>query len=240
MPDGDTFPSGPLAVVDRTTADRIFADLSHLILSGDLPPGAKLSEPDLAARFGTSRAPLREALRRLAERKLVTHIAHQGARVIRLTPARITEIYQIREALEGVAAREAALRMSDAAIAELRALLDLHAGRVSASDRYFQGTEDDDFHFRIIHACGNEMLTALLLDEYYLLIRLLRRQIHHPAGVAQRALIEHRRILDAIADRAPDLAETMMRRHIAAAFTRLRAGLPDTSPTPRPRKEASA
>ncbi len=240
MPDGVASDTICRAADDATAADRLFAAVGELILSGAIEQGAKISEPDLAARFGTSRAPLREALRRLEERKLVTRIAHQGARVTRLCPERIAEIYQVREALEGIAAREAARHMPEAAIAELRRLLDLHEARVTAHDVYRQGSEDDDFHFRIIRGSGNQMLIRLLLDEYYLLIRLLRRKLSRPGGLAQRALVEHRRVLDAIAERDPELAEAMMRRHIAAAFDRLRQAMVVPNPAPRPRKEDKA
>jgi DNA-binding GntR family transcriptional regulator len=204
-------------VQELTTADRLLDLLSEAIVSGEMAPGAKISEPELAARFGTSRAPLREAIRRLEERKLVTCIAHQGARVTVLSPARIREVYLVREVLEGAAAREAAARMSPEDLAELYRLLETHEARIASNDVYLQGAADDDFHFRIIRASGNATLISLLLDEYYLLIRMFRRQLGQVGGRARRALFEHRRIADALADRDGDLAELLMRRHIAAA-----------------------
>lgn len=203
--------------LDLTAADRLFGLLSEAIVRGEMTPGAKISEPELATRFGTSRAPLREAIRRLEERKLVTRVAHQGARVTVLSPARIREVYLVREVLEGAAAREAARRMSTEDLQELQRLLADHEARIASNDVYLQGDADDDFHFRIIRASGNATLESLLLDEYYLLIRMLRRQLRQVPGRARRALFEHRRIADALADRDGDLAELLMRRHIAAA-----------------------
>jgi len=203
--------------LDLTAADRLFGLLSEAIVRGEMAPGAKISEPELAARFGTSRAPLREAIRRLEERKLVSRVAHQGARVTVLSPARIREVYLVREVLEGAAAREAAQRMSAEDLGELQRLLAAHEARIASKDVYLQGDADDDFHFRIIRASGNATLESLLLDEYYLLIRMLRRQLRQVPGRARRALFEHRRIADALADRDGDLAELLMRRHIAAA-----------------------
>jgi DNA-binding GntR family transcriptional regulator len=226
MPEGSYSPESAEAAGEDTAADRVFVGLSELILTGAIAPGIKISEPELASRFGVSRAPLREALRRLQERKLVTRIAHQGARVTVLSPPAIAELYLVREALEGVAARQAALAMSDAAIDELRLVLEEHEARVTERDVYLQGAADDDFHFRIIRASGNDMLITLLLDEYYLLIRLLRCQLPQRGGSARRSLTEHRRILDAIADRDGALAEILMRRHVAAAYARLVCGMP--------------
>ncbi len=202
---------------DLTTADRLLDLLSEAIVSGELAPGEKISEPKLAARYGASRAPLREAIRRLEERKLVTSVPHQGARVTVLSPARIHELYLVREVLEGAAAREAASRMSAEDLEELYRLLATHAARIESNDVYMQGAADDDFHFRIIRASGNATLIGLLLGEYYTLIRMIRRQLRQVGGRARRALFEHRRIADALADRDGDLAELLMRRHIAAA-----------------------
>ncbi len=228
MPDG-SMPCEPDLALD-TAADRLYGVLSEMIVSGALPAGAKISEPDLAARFGTSRAPLREAMRRLQERKLVTRIARQGARVTVLSPARIGEIFLVREVLEGAAAREAARCMPDAAIAQLHDLLDAHEARVAASGAYLQGADDDDFHFLIIRGSGNETLSTLLLDEYYLLLRMLRGQLQPRDDSARRALTEHRRIADALADRDGELAEMLMRRHVIASHGRILSSLPGIAP----------
>jgi DNA-binding GntR family transcriptional regulator len=217
-------------------SDRLFEQLAEAIVAGDLPAGAKISEPDLAARFGTSRAPLREAIRRLEERKLVSRIAHQGARVAVLSPARIAEIYAVREALEGIAAREAASRITAADIARLRDHLARHSALLDGVDGedYRQGVADDDFHFVIIRASGNATLIDLLLDQYYALIRMFRLQHRQVAGRARRALIEHQRITDALADGDGEMAELLMRRHIAAARAGIAAAI-DANPEITPR-----
>lgn len=212
-------------------SDRVFDQLSEAIVAGELLPGAKISEPDLAIRFGVSRAPLREAIRRLEERKLVSRVAHQGARVAVLSAARISEIYMVREALEGVAAREAAHRMGGEDVGQLRALLSSHEQSFGGDgDTYRMGSADEDFHFRIIRASGNATLIALLLGEYYALIRMFRRQHRQVAGRARRALVEHHRITDALADRDAELAEFLMRRHIAAARIGIEQALAAAAP----------
>src|ERR1700691_4269822 len=85
---------------DRTRAEQLFRRLSDAIVSGELPPGAKLSEPVLARQYGVSRGPLREALNRLQERHLVVRTAHIGARVAELSAQVLTETFVVREALE--------------------------------------------------------------------------------------------------------------------------------------------
>lgn len=220
-----------------SVSDRLFQQLAEAIIAGELPAGAKISEPGLAARFGTSRAPLREAIRRLEERKLLSRVANQGARVAVLSPARIAEIYAVREALEGIAAREAASRITPEDIARLRAHLERHEAILDTvdGDDYRQGVADDDFHFVIIRASGNATLIDLLLDQYYALIRMFRLQHRQIAGRARRALIEHRRITDALADGDGELAEILMRRHIAAAREGIAASM-DVSPIIKDKK----
>jgi DNA-binding GntR family transcriptional regulator len=95
-------------------------------------------------------------------------------------------------------------------------------------DDYRQGVADDDFHFVIIRASANATLIDLLLDQYYALIRMFRKQHRQVAGRARRALLEHRRITDALEDHDAELAELLMRRHIAAA----RAGIAEALAQP--------
>src|SRR5262245_49733861 len=97
-----------------TLADRLFDDLLLAITRGELAPGSKISEPVLAKRYGVSRGPLREALNRLQERKLITRLANQGARVAEQTPRALSDLFVVREALEGMAVRQATLRCSAA------------------------------------------------------------------------------------------------------------------------------
>lgn len=202
-----------------TIADRAFSAISNAILSGELPQGSKISEPELSRKLGISRGPLREAIRRLEERKLVTSLPRLGARVVELTPARLSEIYTIREALEGISAREAARHITAEEIENLRSLLRAHGEQLERADgsMYAQGLADDDFHFAIARYSRNETLFRLLCDEYYQLIRLFRQQHKVVSGRARRAYVEHCRILDALADHDCDLAELLMRRHISAA-----------------------
>lgn len=205
---------------DATAAHRIFEQLSEAIINGELAAGTKVQEIALAVRFGVSRAPLREALRRLEERKLLTRAPRLSARVTTLTPARIAELFAIREVLEGVAAREAAMKMRPADVDHLRDLLRQHEAALQEGedDVYRQGTADDDFHFFIIKCSNNEMLHQILCNEYYNLIRLARRQHSRVPGRARRALLEHHQLVEALAERDGPFAEILMRRHIAAAL----------------------
>ncbi len=203
----------------RTLADKVCEQLVTAIVKGDIPPGQKISEPELARTYGISRGPLREAIRRLEGLRLVVRIPHVGARVVSLSPNELIEIYRVREALEGMACRLAAENMTAEDIASLRDLLYLHEKNIEKIDgrSYFQKEGDLDFHHRIVQGSKNEKLLELLGGELYHLVRMYRYQFSVSKSRPQRALKEHHRILDAIEERDGELAELLMRRHISAA-----------------------
>ena len=210
-----------------TIATRLTEELTDAIVTGEIAAGEKIREPDLANRYDVSRGPLREAIRRLEGRGLVKHVPHAGVRVVTLDLEEVVELYAIREALEGMAAKLAAENMSDAEVEAIRELLDEHETAVQRSEgrEYFQQEGDLDFHYRIVQASKNQKLTALLCGELYHLVRMYRYRSSRTASRPQRALTEHRRILDAIAERDGELAELLMRRHLSGARESIAAQL---------------
>lgn len=202
-----------------TLADQVFERLRKAIVEGEIPAGAKISEPELSRSYGLSRGTLREAIGRLEACSLVERKPNVGARVVTLTYRELIEIYHIREALEGMAARQAAEAMSDEEIADLRTLLESHGRQMAqeGGDGYFQKEGDLDFHFRIVMGSGNRRLAQLLCNDLYHLVRMYRYQFGMAGPRAERAYAEHGRIVDAIADRDGELAEILMRRHVRAS-----------------------
>ncbi len=194
-------------VVKQTVADRLFSQLSDAIVTGEIEAGSKISEPELAKQFDVSRAPLREAIARLEACNLVTRKANVGARVVELSFKELLEIYRIREALEGMAARLAAEQMSDE---------DIHALRHMLEDerRTDSGELNHDFHYAIVKGSGNDRLSHLLCDDLYSLMRMYRFQLGRENTRASSAPREHHAILDALLDRDGEMAEMLMRRHI--------------------------
>ena len=198
--------------------NTIFNQLVEAITSGEFEPGQKLSESDLARRLGISRGPLREALGRL-EGRLVTRTPRLGVSVIDFDRDDLEHLFLVREALEGMAARLAAERMTAAELGRLRELLAHHASQpeLAAGSAYYQRSRDDDYHFTIVKAARCERLERMLLDEVYYQLRIHRLRSSTRPGRAPQALSEHREILDALASRNPDAAEGTMRRHIRNA-----------------------
>ncbi len=207
------------AELPSTIADRVFDQVRQSIVAGEIPPGSKISEPALAARLGISRGPLREALRRLEASNLVDRRANQGARVITLSGAQLLEIYEVREALEGMAARLAAANMRPEEVGDLRALLERHRAQVATDGglAYYQGEGDLDFHYRVVLGSRNRRLIGLLCNDLYHLVRMYRFQFGMSGIRAVAALREHDLTVDAIADGDGEMAECLMRRHIRAS-----------------------
>lgn len=203
----------------QSLVDIVTERLESAIMSGELAPGARISEHALALSLGVSRGPLREAIRRLEGRKLVERTTNIGVRVASLSLKGLSDLLTVREALEGIACRLACERISDEELDVLGALLEEHGAQdgVREGTAYIQNTRDYDFHFRIARASGNEQLSRMLTEELYDLLRLYRFQSSTSAGRAQRALAEHGAILAALRSRDPDRAEAAMREHIRNA-----------------------
>jgi DNA-binding GntR family transcriptional regulator len=203
-----------------TLARRTFDSIKADIIDGQLAQGTKIVESDLALKYGISRGPLREAIHRLEQIKLIVRIPHAGSRVITLDTKMMEDIYTARESLEGMAARLAARLMPDTEIAALSTLLDQHEASISETEgkAYFQREGDIDFHFRIAVASQNQWILENLNGELYQLIRMCRHQSGQFPSRAQIALDQHRQIAAAIERRDEELAEILMRRHISGAW----------------------
>jgi len=209
----------PLLKPVVTAADRVLQELLRAIVAGEIAPGTKISEPELAKRFDLSRAPLREALARLERCHLLERTPNAGSRVVKLSTENLLSLYQLREELEGLACRLAATQMSDAEIREMQELLDQHLSsqRVREGESYYQEAGDLDFHYRIILGSKNPYLINILTDELYHLMRMYRVQLGMNGPRVSRAFDEHKAIINAIANRDGELADLLMRRHIAAS-----------------------
>jgi len=201
----------------ETLGERLFQDIAEIIQSGELGLGSEVNEKYLASRFEVSRGPVREALRRLQGIGLISREPFMRARVVSLDTRQVIELFEMREALEGMACRLAAANMSSDEASKL--LADLEADRRSwtAGDK----TRKFDFHQRVVSACGNQRIIDTLNGDLHQLFRLYRRQSGMDDQRRQIAYQEHWQIMRAIISRDADLAESMMRSHIARASENL-------------------
>lgn len=222
MPD-----STPSLIPDQALASRIYDGLTRAIIDGELAPGEKLSETSIAQQFGASRAPVREALRRLQERGLVSYLVNHGARVAEPTAQEFLALLDVREALEGMAARLAATQMDEEERAAIQELVLHHDQEIDRDlqGAYLQSDPDGDFHRRIVIGSRNPLLQELLSERFYPRLRLCRRLHATIPGRGREAWREHVRLLDAINHRDGEMAEILMRRHVRAAKAALLTAL---------------
>ncbi|HEY8567710.1 GntR family transcriptional regulator [Microbulbifer sp.] len=226
--DGADTPKGTRG--SQSLADRLFYSLRKDIVEGRMPAGSKISEPELARRFDASRGSLREALMRLESLGLLERKVNVGARVVDLTERGLLELYDVREALEGMACRLAAQNRSEEDLVELRQMLHRHEQQeeLQAGTAYFQPEGDFDFHFRIVQASNNDLLIDTLCNRLYYRVRMYRYQLGMASPRAHRAFREHSHIIDAIEAGDGELAEILMRRHIRASRSNIEKKLTNT------------
>lgn len=207
----------------ETLGEEIFGRILDLIYSAELAPGMVVNESVLATRFGVSRGPVREAIRRLQGIQLVSREPFLRARVVSLSSEAILELFQMREALEGYACRLAAQRMSEAEIDALIADLEAaHSGQQPPEAARF------DFHERVVRASGNSRIIDSLCGDLYHLLRIYRRISGAVPERKELAFTEHWQILRAIKMRDGALAESLMRSHVERAGRHVLAQVPET------------
>jgi DNA-binding GntR family transcriptional regulator len=208
-----------MEVENKTLPNQVCESIAKDIITGVIAQGQKLNEPELARFHGISRGPLREALGRLEAMRLITRVPNVGARVVKLSYAELLEIYQVRESLEGLAARLAAQNMTTGEKASLRKLLSSHRKHIldTQGQSYFQQEGDVDFHYRIVQGSKNQRLIDMLVGDLYQLVRMYRYQFSLSSNRPQQALKEHDQICSAIEEGDGELAEWLMKRHISNA-----------------------
>ena len=211
----------PAELRHRCTRHRIRESLQNRILGGELAPGQRLTQLELADEFGVAQSVVRESLLELQFCGLVKIVDNLGVFVSELSPGTLLEAYQIREMFEGLAAR---LTCDTAGRRDLQELRDLAGGiRQCGRDQQFDrmGRLDRQFHQRIIAIAGNDLMNRLTAGYRFLglIVRAKRnmRTVHR----------EHLGIIDAIEKGDAEEAESRARQHVRAARLALRKMVQD-------------
>ena len=194
-----------------TAVDAVYEVLRRSILDGELPPGHRLRSDVLANELKVSRTPVREALRKLESEGLVD-ASRSGLVVRQSSEEDLVEIFYLREALEGMAARLAAENATRAEIDELHALFEDMEAVAGRGDIALVRKLTGEFHLLVCRASHNKRLIQSLqglLDH----VRQAQSSTLYMPGRPADALKEHRALLRAIEKRDPDLAETLARQH---------------------------
>jgi len=193
--------------------------LLERILGGDLRPGDRIVELQVAQELGTSQAPVREALRELQSLGFVEHEPFRGSRVRRISQEEIAEIYPVRAALEELAAQEAASRL-DGEVAELEREFGAMRAAADRGDLNDLAAHDATFHRLIVEAAGNHVLLETwrtLRVEARVVVTVLKTDIdlHELAEL-------HRPLLEALKEGAPDRAGRALRQHFELLQTMMK------------------
>ncbi len=195
-------------------------EIEQLILSGELAAGERINESDLAMRFGTSRGPVREALRGLEESRLVRSEKNRGVFVRAVSIEEADEIYDVREALDQLIGQRAALRATPQQLRELEAALDEMDRATDVEDVKSYHALNLRFHDMLVDSAGNARLTESyrLLTKGLLLFRL--RGLKDGGGLPV-SNTEHKAVVAAIAAHDAARAGRLLRQHAAASRARM-------------------
>ena len=196
--------------------EKAYAEIRRRILNGELSAEAPLSEYQLAAELGLSRTPVREAVKRLESEGLLQSIPNRGTFVAELTARDISEIYQVREQLEGFAARITAERMPEEGMKRLEEEINLLNTLASEGQLVEVVASDIRLHKLILASTQNSRLIELLgtLDDQMHRVRALFPQ---SSEWLETTLAEHANIVKAIKARNGDEAERAMKTHLRSA-----------------------
>ena len=196
----------------RVFREEIREQLIEDILNGRLAPGARIVETRIAQQFGVSQGPVREALRDLELFGFVVSSPFRGTQVRKISTEDLLEIYPIRAALEGVAARAAAVRIDEATLAHLDDLIGLMREAAARDDHRAEADVDHAFHHAIVKASGNRMLEHVWQTMRLSITTCVTHSVTHRSlhEIAER----HVDVLEALRSRDPQRAEAAMRRHI--------------------------
>jgi DNA-binding GntR family transcriptional regulator len=197
----------------RTHADDGYQRLREAILRGELAPNQRLVEAEMSSAFHMPRAAVRTALVRLEHEGLVERARHRGARVRLVSEEEAVEILQARAALEGLAARQAALKITPAGAAELRGVLERQRAALARQDLLGASDINAELHAKIVELSGHTTAQRLIHTLNSQMVRFQFRTILIP-GRPSRSLDEHNAIVEAVAGGEADEAERAMRRHL--------------------------
>jgi len=197
----------------QSHAETVYDALKKDILNGTLAPGAILREEDLARRHHVSRTPVRAALSRLETEGLAARHAGTGLLVSELGPDEIIDLYVLREALEGLAVRLAAMRWTEVDLARLNLVHELALQAVRDGDTARASRFNAEFHSVIWRASGNRPLLKAINGVHETIQRFPQNTLAYP-GRLEQSVNEHTQMLEAIRKRDHVKAEALAIEHV--------------------------
>lgn len=210
-------------------ASAALQEIERLILTGTLPPGAKLTEAMLSERLGVSRGPIREAFRRLEEAGLVRQEKNRGVFVRDIAPDEAAEIFDLRAVMDELAGRRLAQRITPEQTRTLRAIIERMEQAARADDTDAYHLLNLEFHDRLVEFAGNRKMASIyrkLVKE----LALARRRNLSEEQALPHSVAEHRQILKAIGSGDADAAGRALFEHAEQSKQRMLRQAPSATP----------
>ena len=211
-----------LGAAHENLDQKVYSILKDMIIERKLLPGEKIPQEKLARNLGISRTPLISALKFLEHEKLVEAVPRRGFFVRLFSKEEMVYIFELREVLEGLAARRAASKITDSQIKKLNHFFQDFAKQTDISDVKGYAREDRRFHNFIIDVGAKEFLKSILLTTN---IISFSYQVLHSEGLVRppnETIREHLAVIEAIKERNSEAAESLMRQHFKKSLAYLR------------------
>jgi DNA-binding GntR family transcriptional regulator len=218
-----------LGAAHENLDQKAYSILKDLIIDRKLLPGQKIPQEKLARDLGISRTPLISALKFLEQEKLVESVPRRGFFVRLFSKEEMVSIFELREVLEGLAARRAASKITDAQIIKLTGFFQQFAKKKNISDYRGYAREDRRFHNFVIDIGAKEFLKSILLTTN---IISFSYQVVHSEGLVRppnETIHEHRAVIEAIRQRDSQAAEELMRQHFKKSLAYLKREINETT-----------
>ena len=213
----------------RPLGDQIYILLRKLIVAGQIQPGQTIDEKAFAAKLGTSRTPVREAIKKLSDEHLVIVAAQPGTRAAKLDLNEVEQAFIIRRALEMESAASAASRIKQVDIHALSAILAAHARAIKRKNYAEAIAHDDEFHARIAEISKMPRLWRTIEISKAHLDR-CRHMMLPRSGEAAATLEQHKAIILALSSKDPNRARAVMAQHLEKAYANTRQVLDGLAP----------
>jgi len=190
-------------------SSKVYAAIKEMISTHRFQPGARLNVEKISKELEVSRTPVWEAVRRLQQEGLLENIPYRGVFMVEMTLERALELYQVREALEGLAARLAALSANDKIIEKMGETLEIQIKVIEKGDLLGYSRTDFDFH-ALIHKMSRNSVLQEMLESLKAKMQPITTELR---PILPKLYEDHLEILEAIRSKDPDKSEKILRRH---------------------------
>ena len=200
---------------------KVYKALKAMILGQKLPPGLKIYQEKLAEELGVSRTPVVNALNKLEQERLITAVPRKGFYIRRFSPEEMVRIFELREVLEGLAARRAAQNISEGQAHKLQTFFRGLKISNRPGDVENYGEEDRRFHLFLVEIGGDEILTNILQTYNIITSSYLVECRGGLVRPPRETLSEHRALIEAVIGKEPEKAEQAARTHLRRSREKL-------------------